>query len=135
MTDLEYKLDEAAEAITNTYYLSVQEQIGQDDGGVASMFESGGEFKDEIARPVVTQLIGNDHSDESFAKVEKIFDYKFITSQIEKRWDRPSGVNMDNNEDIEAISKATIETLNKAIQKSFLITLALIQNRSFHSAK
>ncbi|WP_315920938.1 hypothetical protein [Mesorhizobium sp. SP-1A] len=119
MTDLDHKLDDAAEAITNAFYLSVQEQIGQDDGGIASIFESGGMFKDEIARPIVTQLIGNDHSDESFAKFENIFDYKFITSQIDKRWKRPSDVNLDNGEDLEAISKNTVEVLNKAIQKEF----------------
>jgi hypothetical protein len=121
MTDLEYQLDEAAEAITNAYYFTIQEQIGQEDGGIASMFEfeSDGKFKDEIARPVVTQLIGDNHSDEIFEKFEKIFDCKFIKSQIEKRWSRPSDVNVDNNEDIETISKATFGILNKAIQKEF----------------
>jgi len=51
MTDLEYQIDEAAEAITNAYYFTIQEQIGQEDGGIASMFEfeSDGKFKDEIA--------------------------------------------------------------------------------------
>lgn len=119
MTDLEYQIDEAAEAITNAYYFTIQEQIGQEDGGIASMFESDAKFKDEIAGQVVTQLIGNDHSDEIFQKIEKIFDYKFIEAQIEKRWSRPSDVNVDNNEDIETISKATFAILNKAIQKEF----------------
>lgn len=119
MTELDHQLDEAAETITNAYYYTVQEQIGQDDGGLASIFESGGEFKDEIARRTVEQLIGSNHSDENFEKIERIFDDKFIKSQIEKRWGRPSDVSLDNGEDIKAISTTTVNVLNKAIQKEF----------------
>ena len=118
MTDINYKLDEAAEAITNAYYLSIQEQIGQDDGGVASIFENG-QFKNAIARPIVAQLVGSDHSDENFEKVERIFDYEFITSQIEKKWDCPSAVNLYNGEDLKTLAKTATETINKAIQREF----------------
>lgn len=119
MTSIDYELDDAAEAITNAYYLSVQEQIGQQDGGPASMFESGDEFKDEFARPIVRQLIGSERSEETFAKIDRIFDYKFITSQIEKKWEHALHVDLDSGEDLKTISKTTAEVLNKAIQKEF----------------